>query len=513
MSFTIKLGDEFLKVPKLEANGKDWPIWKSHLELSVVARGLMGYLDGTMPMLVSIADGQSPGWTPTTAEQKLIDAHPKKLADWMECDAVVKQIAVAILNMLFMKVMRKTTAKEYYDILKVEFEGRLLVISVEQRRKLGEMKLKENGDARNHIEKMLYMCEELATMGNPISDQDLFNIMFSSLPRSYNTILSAVSSNIKLHGKLYSPDQLASLIIDHYDVMLSQDGGKSKASKSDDAAFSAGDGSKHGKGKAKFKGKCHNCGKTGHMKTDCWAEGGNKEGQGPRKASKGKGKGDKANAAAEDSDQEPDRVWIVSVCDGDSGTMGDEVDDWLTEVDEDVLNPDVLEEEEAAFSSYDYATLASTSTSDENVELYDSGASQHMSPYHDQFINYQPITPKPITAADKRTFSAIGRGDLQIEVPNGSNQKRFLLKNVLYAPAMGVTLVSISKLTAAGYAALFRKKSCKIFDGKKKLMGEIPVSNGLYRVKGKSPKPFAGLAKENEMLTIIRKKGICHYSS
>ncbi|KIJ06095.1 hypothetical protein PAXINDRAFT_22965, partial [Paxillus involutus ATCC 200175] len=63
--------------------------------------------------------------------------------------------------------------------------------------------------------------------------------------------------------------------------------------------------------------------------------------------------------------------------------------------------------------------------------------------------------PKPITTADKRTFDAIGRGDLHIELPNGANKTRILLKNVLYAPSMGVTLVSISKLTAAGYAALF----------------------------------------------------------
>jgi hypothetical protein len=66
---------------------------------------------------------------------------------------------------------------------------------------------------------------------------------------------------------------------------------------------------------------------------------------------------------------------------------------------------------------------------------------------------------------------------------------------------MGVTLVSISRLTAAGYAALFRTNSCKIFSDTKKLLGEVPVSKGLYCVKGPR-KLFAGLANADETLTM-----------
>jgi hypothetical protein len=66
MSSNIKHGDEFWKVPKLDASEKDWPLWKGRLELSLLAHGLLGHLIETGKP-INPADGKSPGWLPTTA--------------------------------------------------------------------------------------------------------------------------------------------------------------------------------------------------------------------------------------------------------------------------------------------------------------------------------------------------------------------------------------------------------------------------------------------------------------
>ena len=100
------------------------------------------------------------------------------------------------------------------------------------------------------------------------------------------------------------------------------------------------------------------------------------------------------------------------------------------------------------------------------TKLYDSGASHHMLPYEDHFKNYVSIAPKPITAADKCYFQAIGKGNLQIKIPNSSGTTTILLKDVLHCPDMGLTLVSIGKITAAGYKVIFRGLTCRIFDSK-----------------------------------------------
>lgn len=51
----------------------------------------------------------------------------------------------------------------------------------------------------------------------------------------------------------------------------------------------------------------------------------------------------------------------------------------------------------ASFSITDSAKLQNSS---ERVEVYDSGATCHMSPYINSFSNFEFITPKPISAAD-----------------------------------------------------------------------------------------------------------------
>jgi hypothetical protein len=106
-----------------------------------------------------------------------------------------------------------------------------------------------------------------------------------------------------------------------------------------------------------------------------------------------------------------------------------------------------------------------------NIDLFDSGASRHMSGHRHRFTNFTEIEARPITAADKQCFNAIGKGD-------GTSQIR--LCDVLYAPKMGVTLVSIGKVTDSGSSVLFHGNVCHIFNGSRTLLAEISKENGLY---------------------------------
>lgn len=88
---------------------------------------------------------------------------------------------------------------------------------------------------------------------------------------------------------------------------------------------------------------------------------------------------------------------------------------------------------------------------------------------------------------------------MYINIPNDNTTSRILLKDVLHAPMMCVTLVSISRITQAGSLVLFKGDYCQIFDRKRRQVGKIEVKGGLYRVyqaRDENSKEFAGKAAE-----------------
>ena len=114
------------------------------------------------------------------------------------------------------------------------------------------------------------------------------------------------------------------------------------------------------------------------MKNDCWAKGGGKEGQGPKK--KGGTKNDAAAAAEKTANEK----------------ANDDIEAWalIEEADDDG----------SAEASWSPANIAEEEQSNHiggEAELYDSGASRHMSPFRHKFTTYQPIPPRPVVTADK----------------------------------------------------------------------------------------------------------------
>jgi hypothetical protein len=432
------------------------------------------------------------------------------------------------------------------------------MVSVDLRRRLQDQKCLEKGDVVAHFTTLRMMREDLAAMGHPPSD-DFYAIILGSLPLSYDPYISAVSATSSVTGTTLSADNLMLTITEEYERRnLKAKNGK----KDENVAFYSNDSGKGRKGGSSSKKdkdvECFNCHKKGHKKPDCWAPGGGKEGQGPNQKGKGKAKEkekEKETAATakeknEKKTDESEEAWMVGLAEvldkeeGDESDVGsdfindlfeDQSDCWLTDseeltedfTDEDLPplepNPDsdssdeedededilvaetpLIPLDDEAYSTFAYEVLTgSTGTKTTDVDLYDSGATRHMSGLRHRFINLMEIKPKPITAADKRTFSAIGQGDMYVYLPDdNSSRSRVLLKNVLYAPDMGVTLVSISRIAAAGSIVVFAGDTCRIYDKERKIIGKIRVKGGLYRVYATRPIEGEYAGKVKEVLTI-----------
>jgi hypothetical protein len=88
-------------------------------------------------------------------------------------------------------------------------------------------------------------------------------------------------------------------------------------------------------------------------------------------------------------------------------------------------------------------------------DLYNSGASHHMTPIHEDFMTFQATAPKTMTDMNQQEFTADGIGDIIISVPNQLAVSKICLTSVLYTLSVGLTLISVSRIDDAGYFCLF----------------------------------------------------------
>ena len=95
----------------------------------------------------------------------------------------------------------------------------------------------------------------------------------------------------------------------------------------------------------------------------------------------------------------------------------------------------------------------------ERIDLFDSGASSHMTWDFNALSNYEKIEPVPICIANQGTLYATGRDHYLVELPVGSKVNQLHLCNMLFVPNLGKTLVSLSKLAEAGFKTVV-KSTC-----------------------------------------------------
>jgi len=229
-----------------------------------------------------------------------------------------------------------------------------------------------------------------------------------------------------------------------------------------------------GKGKDKEKSKsgngrkCTNCKRKGHIKETCFAKGGGKEHDVPdlwkEKLAKEKKEPEKsANMASKDSKQDDNYALLTIPAEDASHTEDAEDANFALVV----------------TSGHDHQAHAIASSVG---VIINCGASSHFSPDRSKFLDYEDIDPEPIKAADGRSFSAIGKGDIRVMLPACNNIQPITihLKGVYYAPAMAFTLISVSCLDRAGCSLLIEDEVCVIRGPhpKRTTIGAVPSSGG-----------------------------------
>lgn len=269
--------EEFFKVPKLNADGSNWVTFKDRFRWAIDARGMLDQLENVVEEPTDpTASEETPESAPADSQGGNTQVQSSELqyrnflirrSQWRTAEATIKQcIASTVPDSVFNRIKTKKTAKGIWDALASIFQERSLMVAID-------------------FEKLANTRERLASMGVSLPDTEYANILIGSLPAIYDPSISSITAAAKLTKKPIDPDDVITLVTDEYDRRDLKSRAKSKKDEKD-AAFYAEGGSKGGKNGGRQGGRkditCHNCSKRGHVKADCWAKGGGKEGQGPK---------------------------------------------------------------------------------------------------------------------------------------------------------------------------------------------------------------------------------------
>ena len=195
---------------------------------------------------------------------------------WEDDDEAMKALVMSsIPDELFNWIKSGVNVKAWWDSLKSICEDRSCSMSIDLWQKLQCMCCGEDNNVCAHFVKLTNFREQLAAIGQSMPDEQYTDILIVSLPPCYEMHLCMITTNTNETSNPINPTHIVKFICDDYDKHMI---GKEAVKKSEDQAFAT----QSWKCKNKSDIECFNCKKKGHIKAECWAKGGGKEGQGPR---------------------------------------------------------------------------------------------------------------------------------------------------------------------------------------------------------------------------------------
>src|SRR5712672_1931219 len=253
-----------LSIENLAADGSNWVSYRDRMVWTIESHGLAEHLAEASMTQTYINAGTV--------------GHLLPQARWNMDNGIVKRlIGASVPNTIFLQIKSKTNVKEVWDALKALYETRSELAVVQLTNRFQSTKCGEDDNVRTHYELLADLREQLAAMGKTITDREYAGTLMGSLPPSYESVLSTISSSCFINQQALTSAMVLKLVLESFDCRQA-----ANASKAEDEAFTT-EAQKAKAKNAKPQMECFNCKKCGHIKANCWAKGGGKEGQGPKR--------------------------------------------------------------------------------------------------------------------------------------------------------------------------------------------------------------------------------------
>ena len=471
-------------IPRLEHNGSNWAIFKIRFSNAMKVTRRWAYFTGlnVYPEPVDRAK-------PTREEASAI-------IQWEYEDSVASYLLSQRLpDTTEMRIAGCSTTKERWDMVAKEYQAKSAYAQADLHQAFLEMRCAKGGDVREFLASLCCKREELAAAGVTVSDKEYERTILRGIPSELATFASHLLSSALIiqSSAPIDLDALINQICEEADRLKSRrpkgQGGKKDSTTTDEAlsATASDDGKQR-----RRRGKCHNCGKMGHWARECRSAKKNKEESAGTQTAQASSTSTKPENKPVGSanviyDFDGDGFWMATEEAADRTHLASAEPDPMLGMSDEIEDLPHREGEDIELEEGEWAGAVITPGDEDSrvrVELYDSGATQHISPYKSDFISYAPLAP-PIflNTANQQRFPAIGRGTLVVQVPNGGTESELTLHGALYAPSVSYTLVSIAALDEEGYHAHIGAGHLDLTSPQGDRIGHIPrTQKRLYKV-------------------------------
>lgn len=248
----------------------------------------------------------------------------------------------------------------------------------------------------------------------------------------------------------------------------------------------------HTNGKPRFQGKCFNCGKVGHRARDC-----------------------RAPTKEKDLEERSPSTGPLPTPSGGRGLSPGPLKR-ETKKSNSIANAKyAMEQSWAAYAKAPKA-LRGLEGMDELLWAVDSGASRHMTYCRDAFTEFSALEkPVMIQTASVAELQAVGQGTVLLKVLRNSNISLVALTEVLYAPGLAGSLISVSQLQNKGITVRttvgggFKKL---LIEREGELLGEVELLGKSYALKGISKTPERAMAATTDTEARLWHRRLGHLS-
>jgi hypothetical protein len=447
-------------------NGMKWVRWKLTITTAAKARGMLGYLDGTItcPIPPTTPDPAAPPAPPTAVTMSWRSLTPS-LDEWETRDTFAQALIVHnIKDPIGEGVNLDGTAAEAWKSLTSFKDVVTNLVRIGHENNLRNTRYIKGTDLATHFTSLRTKCTTANAQGAAIDDERFGMIVLSTMPSSWDMLvltlydcktLSQVIQRLTLHGECLAQSK----------------GSKPTNSSSSQALFT--------QQKVHSTEICGNkqCGHRGHIMDRCFWPGGGMEGQFPSwwgKKGGGAAKGSSTATAAN----------IATTPNTNVTTMANSV--VVTEHTE----------------HHVLATIATADPTGEPITYADTAASDHCWINREDFDTYQPLASCEGSGAPVgSTFPIAGVGTVRKSITHNGKQITLTFENSLHTPMLQHNLISIGHLDCARYSATFRGGGVNFHDPKGHLLMSGHGRGTMYVLDLNPPEPRAYVAKSHNKLT------------